>query len=170
MNGLRYESLADMPEGMRARVAGKVAVRKKLSKYHNEKTQVGAIRFDSRKEARRYETLLEYMRLGLICDLRLQVDFTIREAYTNTRGDRVAAIRYRADFTYMVADKVLDAETVRSLNGRLREFVDDAEYWRTLWNDKGERLVIEDVKGVRTDVYKMKKKLMADRGFYIREI
>lgn len=75
MGGLRYESMADMPPGLRAKftaqqvagqimadqiVAGSVqtvpvaASSEKKSKYHNEKVTANGIRFDSKKEARRY--------------------------------------------------------------------------------------------------------------------
>lgn len=72
-----------------------------------------------------------------IFDLRLQVDFTLQEAYTNTNGNRISAIRYRADFTYELPSG---------------------------------KLVIEDVKGMQTQVYKMKKKMMEAKGLHITEI
>ena len=50
------------------------------------------------KEARRFDFLIERERRGEIRDLRLQVDFTLQEAYTDMEGHRVRAIRYRADF------------------------------------------------------------------------
>ena len=77
----------------------------KQSKYRNEKATRtmpnGEIRtFDGLREARRYDFLIERERRGEIRDLRLQVDFTLQEAYTDMEGHRVRAIRYRADFTY----------------------------------------------------------------------
>lgn len=87
--GLHYESLADLPPGMRQQVAGKVAAKaavtvagRRESKYHNEPVTVKGIRFDSKKEARRYLQLTDAVREGLISDLRLQQDFTLQEAYT----------------------------------------------------------------------------------------
>ena len=78
----------------------------KASKYHNRHTERVApsgtvIRFDSQREARRYDNLMAWQKTGEIKDLRLQVDFTLQEAYTDTEGRRVRAIRYRADFTYL---------------------------------------------------------------------
>ena len=78
------------------------------SKYHNKPTErvtaSGAVlHFDSQKEARRYDELAALERAGKIRDLRLQVDFTLQEAYTDGEGRRVRAIRYRADFTYQRA-------------------------------------------------------------------
>lgn len=71
-------------------------------KYHNKPTErVTAsgkvIHFQSRKEARRYDELMVMLNAGKIRDLRLQVDFTLQEAYTDSEGNRVQAIRYRAD-------------------------------------------------------------------------
>ena len=36
--------------------------------------------------------------------------------------------------------------------------------------DADGKMIIEDVKGVRTDVYKLKRKMMIDKGYEIREI
>ena len=120
----------------------------KPAKYHNKPTERvtergGVLRFASQKEARRYDELAALERAGEIRDLRLQVDFTLQEAYTDGEGRRVRAIRYRADFTY---------EQVR----------DDpwAEYEGSFWV-----LVVEDVKSraTRTKEYIMKRKLMKER-------
>ena len=85
--GLHYESLADLPPRMRQQVAGKVVAKaavtvagRRESKYHNEPVTVKGIRFDSKKEARRYLQLTDAVREGLISDLRLQQDVTLQEA------------------------------------------------------------------------------------------
>ena len=113
------------------------------TKYHNEPTErltaSGAVlRFDSRKEARRYDELAALERAGQIRDLRMQVDFTLQEAYTDSEGRRVRAIRYRADFAYWRYD-------------------DPPGGWV--------RYVVEDVKSraTRTKEYIMKRKLMKER-------
>lgn len=87
-------------------------------------TPSGAIiRFDSMKEARRFDWLIERERRGEIRELRLQVDFTLQEAYTDTEGRRVRAIRYRADFTYYEGAKgVKVVEDVKSRATRTREY------------------------------------------------
>lgn len=117
-------------------------------KYHNKPTErvtaSGAVlRFDSQKEARRYDELAALERAGKIRELRMQVDFTLQEAYTDGEGRRVRAIRYRADFTY-------------------RKIRDDPweEYDGSFWT-----LVVEDVKSraTRTKEYAMKRKLMKER-------
>lgn len=100
----------------------------KVNKYRNtpttRATASGAVlRFDSMKEARRFDWLIERERRGEIRELRLQVDFTLQEAYTDTEGRRVRAIRYRADFTYYEgAQGVNVVEDVKSRATRTREY------------------------------------------------
>lgn len=111
------------------------------SKYHNETDSRGCIRFDSKKEARRYDELMVLLRAGKIRNLRLQQQFTIQESYITTEGERVRAIRYAADFAY-------ERPTLPDQNGTV--------YWLT---------VVEDVKSkaTRTAQYEMKKKLLRER-------
>ena len=118
----------------------------KPAKYHNKPTErvtpAGAVlRFDSQKEARRYDELAALERAGTIRDLRMQVDFTLQEAYTDGEGRRVRAIRYRADFTYVRVKETIGEYTFR------------------------DQLVVEDVKSraTRTKEYIMKRKLMKER-------
>lgn len=90
----------------------------KVNKYHNTPTERTTdagkvIKFDSQKEARRYDTLVARLHAGQIRDLRLQVDFTLQEAYTDDQGRRVRAIRYKADFTYWERDTLV-VEDVKS--------------------------------------------------------
>lgn len=115
-------------------------------KYHNKPTERvtpagNVLRFDSQKEARRYDELAALEQAGKIRDLRMQVDFTLQGAYTDTEGRRVRAIRYKADFTYMK-----------------QSFVDRDGEWQ--W-----ALVVEDVKSraTRTKEYILKRKLMKER-------
>lgn len=154
--GLRVDSLADLPEQVRQQVGGKIA--DQASKYHNRKIEINGIRFDSRKEAKRYVQLMHAMRVGAIRDLRLQVDFTLQEAYTDWHGNRIRAIRYRADFTYQ-----LTGDFPASISA------EDRELWRR-YIESGKETVVEDVKGVKTQVYKLKEKLMAQKGIGIREV
>ena len=128
----------------------------KAGKYHNSPTErvtsSGAVlHFDSQKEARRYDHLIALEQARQIRDLRLQVDFTLQEAYTDTEGRRVQAIRYRADFTY---------QQMRS--DPWQEY--DGSFWE---------LVVEDVKSrpTRTKDYLLKRKLLKDKlGIDITEV
>lgn len=100
-------------------------------KYRNKKTSVDGIRFDSKKEAKRYLELKILEKAGAIQDLRRQVPYVLINKSSYGR-----AIKYVADFVYYEDDK----------------------------------LVVEDVKGVRTPVYKLKKRLMAERfGIEVKE-
>ena len=163
MAGLSRITVADLPPRYQAQVAKKLqqVQQKKEAKYHNEKTEVNGIRFDSRKEAKRFEELSYYLEKGYIRNLRLQRDYTLQEAYTKTDGTRVRAIRYRADFTYQVCDIPGNGEALIT--------PPDIVFYRN-WLARGGTTVIEDTKGVRTDVYKIKKKMMEDCGYTIREV
>lgn len=133
----------------------------KTQKYHNIPTERvtpsgNVLRFDSQKEARRYDFLILRLNAGEIKDLRLQVDFTLQEAYTDAEGKRIRAIRYKADFTYMERDAAEEQKA------------DAAGFSCTAW-----RPVVEDVKSeaTKTDKYKIKKKMLKDRfGIDITEV
>lgn len=91
----------------------------KKRKYRNTPTERGAedgvkIRFDSQKEARRYDELMLMLKAGEIRDLRLQPQFTLQEAYTTPKGERIRAMRYQADFSYRDGEDRLVVEDVKS--------------------------------------------------------
>lgn len=114
------------------------------SKYGNQKTVVGGIMFDSKKEAGRFLELAALLEAGEIFDLKLQQNFTLQESYTKPDGERVRGIVYRADFAYKRPGE----------NG-------DTLY------------IVEDVKSsaTKTRVYELKKKLMREKfGVEITEI
>lgn len=133
----------------------------KPRKYRNTPTErvtaSGAVlHFDSQKEARRYDYLIGQEQAGHIRDLRLQVDFTLQEAYTDTEGQRVRAIRYKADFTYY----------------RPPQNDSHGAYWADTLGAPWV-LVVEDVKSrpTRTKDYAMKRKMLKDRfGLDITEV
>lgn len=109
------------------------------NKYHNQPTVKRGIRFDSKKEAERYDELMLLLRAGKIRKLKLQPEFTLQEAFTTEDGERIQAVRYRADFAYERPTKPDCTGTV---------------YWIP---------VVEDVKGKKTDIYSLKRKLMRER-------
>lgn len=105
-----------------------------ISKYRNQKVMVDGIKFDSKKEARRYQELKLLKRSGKIENLRLQVPYVLIDKSNHGR-----AIKYIADFVYY--DNALKKE------------------------------IVEDTKGYRTDIYKLKKRLMVERyGIEIKEL
>lgn len=135
MSGLRFESLADMPKGMRELYAGKqleqmqAQSRRNATKYGNSKAERGNLRFDSQKEARRFDVLLEMQQAGVISDLRLQPQFTLQESYRTEIGERIRAVRYTADFSY-VQDGKLVVEDVKSKATRTKEYLRNRKFMR----------------------------------------
>lgn len=115
-----------------------------MNKYHNRKVTVNGITFDSQKEADRYLELMLLQKAGKIDRLKLQPEFTLQEAFTTPDGEKVKAIRYRADFTY---------------RKKMRDGADT--YWVS---------VVEDVKGYRTKEYQQKRKMMLDMGIRVIEV
>ena len=102
-----------------------------MPKYHNSKTVIDGIRFDSKKEAKRYLELKILEKAGQISHLKLQFPFILI-----SKSEYGRAIKYVADFVYY----------------------------------EGNKRVVEDVKGVRTPVYKLKKRLMAEiYGIEVKE-
>ena len=93
--------------------------------------------------------------------MRLQQDFTLQEAYTTPEGQRIRAIRYKADFTYKIewAGEFMPTGVP----------LDDLECWRRLGRGA---MVVEDTKSdpTKTPQYRMKYKMMADKGYIIREV
>ena len=151
---MRLDNIANLPKRYQeqaleqlGRKCARAAMDKRAGKYHSRKytgtlpENGKSITFDSEKEARRFGELRMQLRFNDIRDLRLQVNFTLQEGFTTAAGERVRPIVYRADFTYQ--------ERIPS-------------GWRT---------VVEDVKGVRTKEYSMKRKMMLEKfGVDIREV
>ena len=81
-------------------IAQKIKDESKPTKYRSVATESRGIKFDSKKEARRYEELILLLRAGEISDLRLQHNITLIEGYTDADGIRVKPMVYKADFTY----------------------------------------------------------------------
>lgn len=69
----------------------------KYPKYHNKKTVVDGITFDSRKESERYMTLKQKQKDGLISELEMQKKFLIVPKENGNRRARY----YVADFVYL---------------------------------------------------------------------
>jgi hypothetical protein len=119
-----------------------------MSKYGSKKTFLHGVKFDSVKEARRYQELLLLEKAGAITDLQRQVEFELIPAQrepdrVGVRGGKIKgktieqAVKYVADFVY---------------------------------NESGKR-VVEDTKGFRTKDYIIKRKLMLwVHGIKIREV
>ena len=112
-----------------------------MSKYRNKKTEYDGITFDSKKEAARYAELKLLERAGEIKLLERQKKFVLIPAQRQDGKLIERECAYKADFTYLERQ---GAEWVA---------------------------VVEDVKGKRTDTYKIKRKLMLyQHGIRIREV
>ena len=110
-------------------------------KYHNKAKEFNGIVFDSVKECERYKELLLMEKAGEIRDLNRQVRFDLLPKMRG-KNRTERGVYYKADFTYY-----------RINPGGPDEYV------------------VEDVKGMRTDVYKLKRKLMLYRkGISIEEV
>lgn len=120
----------------------------KKTKYNNNKPEYydkdlkEKLKFDSNKELEYYLLLKDRLKRGEITNLKRQVEIEIQEAFTMPTGEKIQAITYIADFTY--------------------SDVKDGNYYGDFH--------IVDVKGLKTDVYKLKKKLLAYKGIYIEEV
>ena len=99
-----------------------------MHKYHNRKTQIENIVFDSKKEAQRYCELKLLEKKGEISQLQRQVPFELIPAEVGADKKKLRSIVYIADFVYLTE------------------------------KDGVPRKHIEDVKGVKTAVYRLKKK------------
>lgn len=105
-------------------------------KYRAKPVVVDGIRFDSRKEARRYKELKTLEQAGLVRDLILQHPFVIVDAF-DYRGEKNRAVHYVVDFVYLRDDGVLVAEEVKGYWTReaklkrklfLKRYGDEYEY------------------------------------------
>lgn len=81
---------------------------KAKAKYNNQKTDIAGIRFDSKKEAERWQELCILEKAGKIKNLERQKRF---EVVPKTPGER--GVFYVADFVYTEQDKVI-CEDVKS--------------------------------------------------------
>ena len=106
-------------------------------KYHNKKTTVDGITFDSLKEAKRWKELLLMLKSGAIQDLQRQVRFVLipSQREPDTIGKKGGVHK----------GKLLERECVY-----IADFV---------YKENG-KTVVEDTKGMRTTEYVIKRKLM----------
>jgi hypothetical protein len=98
---------------------------------------VDGLKFDSKREAARWQELQLWVRAGGIIDLNRQVPFILAPSVV-IEGRKRPALKYVADFTYV--DRI------------------------------SRQMVIEDVKGRITEGYRIKRHLMAVKGYTITEV
>ena len=108
------------------------------SKYGNHKITIDNITFDSTGEGLRYKELKLLEKTGQITDLQLQKKF-------------------------IIVPEIREPDTVGSRGGvKKGKLIQSAAYYIAdfVYYDKNGKLVVEDFKGFKTDLYKLKKKLM----------
>ena len=98
---------------------------KRKTKYGANKALYDGIKFDSKKEAKRYSELKILEKSNKIKSLKLQVPFELQPKF-KFMGKTIRAINYVADFVY---------------------------------EDEKGNMIVEDSKGFRTPIYKLKKKM-----------
>jgi Iap family predicted aminopeptidase len=85
----------------------------RANKYHARKCTVDGIRFDSMREAKRYQELRLLVQAGVIRGLTLQPEYKIWVTNRWT-GEFVHIGRYRADFWYIGATDAVVIEDAKS--------------------------------------------------------
>ena len=82
--------------------------RMKRQKYGNSKTTIDGIRFDSKREAQRWQELRLMERAGRITDLRRQVKFVLVPSQRGEDGKVIEKqVAYIADFVYLKDGKTV---------------------------------------------------------------
>ena len=124
-----------------------------MAKYLNHKTVIDGIQFDSKKEAQRYQQLKLLERAGEISNLKRQVKYELIPAQYIDGKCVERSVSYVSDFEY--------DEKVQFRN-------------RTVMLDRHDvtatQHIVEDCKGMRTQEYIIKRKLMLKvHGIRIRE-
>lgn len=121
------------------------------SKYHSRKVTVGGITFDSKREAKRYQELYFQQKAGEITGLELQKRFELIPAQYETYA------RY--------GKKGQRLKDGRRCIEKAVFYVADFTYF------KGDQMIVEDTKGMKTKDYIIKRKLMLYvHGIRIKEV
>lgn len=92
-----------------------------MNKYGNRKVEVDGIRFDSLKEARRWQELRLLERAGEIHGLKRQVPFILIPSQRRNGKIVERPVKYIADFTYYGKDDELIVEDTKGL--RTHEYI-----------------------------------------------
>ncbi len=123
------------------------------AKYRARKVTVGNITFDSKKEAKRWETLLHLETVGDISNLQRQVKYVLIPAQRDTSTEE-----------YKRGPKKGQKKP-----GKLLE--KECAYYADFVYEKNGKTIVEDTKGVRLPGYVIKRKLMLYvHGIAIKEI
>lgn len=121
------------------------STRKRHQKYNNTKKEYDGIMFDSKKEMYMYIALKKWEEEGRITNLELQKTYELQPRFSIRKGKE---LRINRPITYTPDFVFFD-----KLEGRVR---------------------VLDAKGMKTETYKLKKKLFEykfrDEGLYIENV
>lgn len=121
------------------------STRKRHQKYNNTKKEYDGIMFDSKKEMYMYIALKKWLDEGRIENLELQKTYELQPRFSIRKGKK---LRINRPITYTPDFVFFD-----KLEGRVR---------------------VLDAKGMKTETYKLKKKLFEykfrDEGLYIENV
>lgn len=123
------------------------------TKYHSKKITANGMTFDSKKELRRYNELLQLQKAGVIHNLQRQVKFEL--------------IPTQVEIYERYSEK-----TGKRLKDGSRTLEKSVNYWADfVYRDGAGKMIVEDTKGFLTKEYIIKRKLMLYiHGIAIKEV
>lgn len=122
------------------------------NKYKNQKIIVDNIKFDSKKEANRYFELRLLEKAGKIADLQRQVKYVLIPAQYEGTGEYYKKGVHKGEEKKRLVEK-------------------ECAYYADFVYEQDGKTIVEDTKGMKTDKYIIKRKLMLwVHGIKIREV
>ena len=111
-------------------------------KYHNKKTFIDGIKFDSKLEAERYEQLKMMECAGVIRDLELQPEYELIPLFRKN-GKTWRKTVYKADFRYILSEN--DKTIIEDVKGSTAVITDVFSLKKKLFEYKYPKLSIKIV-------------------------
>lgn len=125
---------------------------KSTSKYKAKKTIVDGITFDSKKESKRYQELKLLEKVGNISNLQTQVKYVLIPSQYEGTGEYYTKGIHKGEEKKRLVEK-------------------EVSYYADFVYEQDGQTIVEDAKGVKTDVYILKRKLMRYiHGIAIKEV
>ena len=113
-----------------------------MRKYHNKKTFIDGIKFDSKLEAERYAQLKMMERAGVIRDLELQPEYELIPSFKKD-GKTWRKTVYKADFRYILCED--DKTIIEDVKGSTAVITDVFRLKQKLFEYKYPELTIKIV-------------------------
>ena len=127
-------------------------------KYHNTKTFIDGIKFDSKLEAERYAQLKMMECAGVIRDLELQPEYELIPSFKKD-GKTWRKTVYKADFRYILAED--DSYIIEDVKGSTSVITDVFRLKQKLFEYKYPDYTISIV--TSKDIRKFQKEMKADK-------